>query len=94
MERYKREKLKEMSVSINTVQDAQEAISKCVMYIMKKKNMNAAACMNIIGDGIVTGLGSVEELFPNFENKEQLNATAKVIAARLSRYIMSFAKTR
>jgi hypothetical protein len=101
MKRYKSEifeeskqPLKEMSLMINTVDDAQNAISTCVKFIMKKKNLNAGSCMDIIGNGLISGFDSVEDLYPNFQNKEQLYAKARVIAARVSRYIMSYSKSK
>jgi Glu-tRNA(Gln) amidotransferase subunit E-like FAD-binding protein len=89
-------KLKEASFMVNTVQDAQETIAKCIQLIAKKKNMNVSACMSIIGDGIISGIDSINEVFPKASesNPVQFEAKKRVIAGRLSRKIMAYAKTK
>lgn len=91
-----KQKIQEVSMMVNTVQDAQDTIAKCITFIMKKKNMNVAACMNIIGDGVVSGIDSIDEVFPKAaeSNPESFQAKKKVIASRLSRMILAYAKTK
>jgi len=88
--------LTEASITINTVQDAEESIAKCIMLIMKKKNMSRSSCISLIGDGIISGLDSVGEVIPamaaNYPDK--FENQIKLIAAGVSRKIMAYAKTK
>jgi hypothetical protein len=89
-------KLTETSITINTVQDAEESIAKCIMLIMKKKNMSRSACIELIGDGIISGIDSANEVMPAMANNypDKFNKQQKLIAAGVSRKIMTYAKTK
>ena len=91
-----KEKLEEMSFMVSTTMDAEQVISACVKYIAKKKNMNISACLTMIGDGIITGIDEIDELFPQAveANPESFQAKKRVLAAKLSRYVMAYTKTK
>jgi hypothetical protein len=92
----KEEKLQEIAMTVNTVQDAQEVIGKCITFILKKKRMNPAICMSIIGDGILSGIDSIDDYLPNIakSNPEAFEAKKKVISARIARKLLAYSKTK
>jgi len=91
-----KEILTEASITINTVQDAEESIAKCIMFIMKKKNMNRSTCISFIGDGIISGLDSANEVLQNMADSypEKFEKQKKLIAIGVSRKIMAYAKMK
>jgi hypothetical protein len=92
----KEDKLQEQSMTVNTVQDAEETIAKCITFIMKKKMMNVGICMSVIGDGILSGIDSIDEYLPRMveTNPESFQAKKRVIAARTARKLLSYSKTK
>ena len=92
LDKLSKDELKESTVAIVNIHTAQEAIIEGIKMILKKKNMNPAVCMNLIGEAFITGIDSTDEIFPNSTNEEQLQAKARVIAKRLARYILEYSK--
>lgn len=92
----KEEKLQEVSMMVNTIQDAQETIAKCVTLIMRKKNMNVGVCMSLIGEGITSGIDSIDDLLPKAAeiNPSSFQAKKRVIASRIARMLISYSKTK
>lgn len=89
-------KLEEVSMMVNTVQDAQETIAKCVTFIMKKKMMNPSLCMTFIGDGIISGIDSIDEFMPRVAeaNPVAFQAKKRVISNRVARKLLAYSKTK
>ena len=92
----KTSQIKEASMTVNTIQDAQEAIGKCVTYIMKKKAMNVGACMSLIGEGLTSGIDSIDEFLPQAaeSNPSSFQAKKRVIASRVARMLLAYSKTK
>jgi len=92
----KTEKMQEISMMVNTTQDAQETIAKCVTLILKKKAMNVGLCMNLIGEGVSSGIDSIDDYLPRAaeSNPVSFQAKKRVIANRVARILLSYSKTK
>lgn len=93
LDKLSKDEIKESTVAITNVYNAQEAIVEGIKMILLKKNMNPAVCMNLIGEAFITGIDSSDDLFPNATNEEQLHAKSRVIAKRLAKYIVEYSKS-